>query len=445
MKSKWITASLLTIGVASAGAAALSAQQRPERPDREGGQTRGPSQAMLSACEGKSRGDVCSVDSEDGEATAGVCRAPRDDLPPACVPEGARQSDSQRGGQRGGQRDGAAAGPPRGQSNSGTPIAATQTYTIGVLCGYAVDTTNAQTGLPAIANWNCERGQRKLVANGVPDHAIGQFPNPGNPNVPSVQSVSFAVTTSPIATTGPGGAVKEPVMGLNGIKFDPGTGGSCSDTVQDSADCPLGPGGGGRWNIEALGQDLFDFGEDLNNAHVQPGGMYHYHGVPVGMLSEAARDGKQMQMIGWAADGFPVYARYGFPKAGIMFGDLKLMQPSYRMKASPDEGRPSTDIVPMGAFQQDWEYVEGLGDLDECNGRFGSTPEFPEGVYHYYATDAYPYVQRCVKGSIESQPEAEQRGQGRGERRQRGGRGGRGGDGERSGERGGGGGGPGGN
>jgi YHYH protein len=50
-------------------------------------------------------------------------------------------------------------------------------------------------------------------------------------------------------------------------------------------------------------------------------------------------------------------------------------------------------------FQQDWEYVAGLGDLDECNGRKGVTPEFPNGTYHYVITDSYPYLQRCVKGT----------------------------------------------
>jgi hypothetical protein len=40
----------------------------------------------------------------------------------------------------------------------------------------------------------------------------------------------------------------------------------------------------------------------------------------------------------------------------------------------------------------------GSGDLDECNGRMGVTPEFPDGIYHYYATDSYPFFQRCVKG-----------------------------------------------
>ena len=54
----------------------------------------------------------------------------------------------------------------------------------------------------------------------------------------------------------------------------------------------------------------------------------------------------------------------------------------------------------MGTFTQDYEYVAGSGDLDECNGRTGVTPEFPKGIYHYYATDSYPYLQRCVKGQL---------------------------------------------
>jgi hypothetical protein len=43
--------------------------------------------------------------------------------------------------------------------------------------------------------------------------------------------------------------------------------------------------------------------------------------------------------------------------------------------------------------------VAGVGDLDECNGRTGVTPQFPNGIYHYYSTDSYPYFQRCIKGN----------------------------------------------
>ena len=267
------------------------------------------------------------------------------------------------------------------------------------------------------------------MATGVPDHPVGQFPNLSNPNAISEKSVKFVVTTAPVASSGPGGRVKEPVMGLNGVKFAPDTGGTCPDDIGDPSDCSLVPGDGGVWTIEALGQNVFDFGEDDNNARVQPDGTYQYHGIPEGMLSPEAKAGQEMAQIGWAADGFPVYARYGFPRTNIMLGDLKLMQPSYQLKVVPDHDRPPTDIVPMGTFQQDWEYVEGLGDLDQCNGRFGSTPEFPEGIYHYYVTDSYPYVQRCVKGSIDSKPKSERGSEGREGR-------GRGGKGERSGGRG---------
>ena len=51
---------------------------------------------------------------------------------------------------------------------------------------------------------------------------------------------------------------------------------------------------------------------------------------------------------------------------------------------------------------QTWTVSAGVGsgDLDECNGRVGVTPEFPDGIYHYYATDTYPFFQRCVKGEV---------------------------------------------
>ena len=79
---------------------------------------------------------------------------------------------------------------------------------------------------------------------------------------------------------------------------------------------------------------------------------------------------------------------------------LKVMTSSYRTKASPDVNRPATSLYAMGTFTQDYEYVAGLGDLDECNGRTGVTPEFPKGIYHYFATDTFPNLQRCVKGSL---------------------------------------------
>ena len=56
--------------------------------------------------------------------------------------------------------------------------------------------------------------------------------------------------------------------------------------------------------------------------------------------------------------------------------------------------------IPMGAFTQDYEYVDGLGDLDQCNGRYGVTPEFPDGIYYYVVTDNFPFFTRCLKGDF---------------------------------------------
>jgi hypothetical protein len=52
----------------------------------------------------------------------------------------------------------------------------------------------------------------------------------------------------------------------------------------------------------------------------------------------------------------------------------------------------------LGYYAEDYEYVKGLGDLDEHNGRFAVTPEYPNGTYAYYVTinadgsSAYPYT-----------------------------------------------------
>ena len=154
--------------------------------------------------------------------------------------------------------------------------------------------------------------------------------------------------------------------------------------------------------MEALGQTSFNFGTDANNAHVQPGGTYHYHGMPEGLIKvlEKGKSGTAMTLIGWAADGFPVYARYGHTTATDASSALTAMKGSYQLKATPDANRPSTTVYAMGTFQQDYQYVAGSGDLDECNGRTDVTPEFPNGTYHYYATDTYPYLPRCVKGAV---------------------------------------------
>ena len=112
-----------------------------------------------------------------------------------------------------------------------------------------------------------------------------------------------------------------------------------------------------------------------------------------------ASSSTSMTLVGWAADGFPIYANLGFTNHSDANSALKVMKGSFRVKPTPDANRPSTSDFPMGHFQQDWVFDATVGDLDECNGRTGVTPEFPNGTYHYYATSTYPFIQRCVKGT----------------------------------------------
>lgn len=273
--------------------------------------------------------------------------------------------------------------------------------TDGILCDYSDSTLNNQESLTytSSAEWTCTGTTRDLVANGIPDHAVGVFPNGGNPNTISEQDVSVSYSLMPEETgsaTQMGGPRGSAGFVLNGIKIDASTGGTCDDSGDS---CSLASNVG-NWNIEALGHSSFDFGTDANNAHVQPDGTYHYHGMPEGFVEKRGGDSSTMTLIAWAADGFPIYARYGYSIADDATSALQAMQGSYQFVTDVSDSRPSVEDFPLGTFQQDYEYVEGSGDLDECNGRFGVTPEFPDGIYHYFATDSYPYFQRCVTGAL---------------------------------------------
>jgi hypothetical protein len=152
---------------------------------------------------------------------------------------------------------------------------------------------------------------------------------------------------------------------------------------------------------------MMNLGIDQNHAHVQPTGAYHYHGLPTGLIKrlriEKGPAGKDMLLIGYAADGFPIYAAYGYSEAGDSSSSLKKLQPSYHLKKG---NRPEGDDGPGrkydGTFVQDYEFTKGSGDLDECNGRKGVTPEFPKGTYYYVVTESFPFVPRFFRGTPDS-------------------------------------------
>ena len=93
--------------------------------------------------------------------------------------------------------------------------------------------------------------------------------------------------------------------------------------------------------------------------------------------------GKHSDIIGWAYDGNPIYGSFGYSDPNDINSSVKKLQPGYSIVTL--ENRPSTVDFPYGYFIEDYKYTES-GDLDQYNGRFGKTKDFPEGVYAYFAT-----------------------------------------------------------
>lgn len=157
------------------------------------------------------------------------------------------------------------------------------------------------------------------------------------------------------------------------------------------------------WRYDPM-SPLNGFGTDIHNAHVQPDGSYHYHGNPMAMFALDCDDQTDASpVIGFAPDGYPVY---GSCIQDPDTGDIREATPSYVLK---DNGGPRQDEVGYdtpqsgvgviasanydGQFRGDYEYQNGAGDLDECNGMT------VDGEYGYYVTNAFPWVMNCFKGT----------------------------------------------
>ena len=87
-------------------------------------------------------------------------------------------------------------------------------------------------------------------------------------------------------------------------------------------------------------------------------------------------------IIGWAYDGNPIYGPYGYDRKDG--GVVRIMRSSYSLKTTRENG-PPISTFPLGFFVEDYEYL-GDGDLDENNGRYCITPDYPNGTFAYFAT-----------------------------------------------------------
>jgi hypothetical protein len=179
-------------------------------------------------------------------------------------------------------------------------------------------------------------------------------------------------------------------VALNGVPFDPLT----AEFFRGDRRSP--------WRYEAISPTV-SLGLDQNLAHVQPSGAYHYHGLPSGLVDSAKKSASESKLVllGYAADGYPIYTPFGRKSAGE---ELKPLKSSYRLKTGT---RPAGGVAGAvgpggnydGTFTIDFEYVAGSGDLDESNGFTGPTTEYPAGTYYYVLTAEFPYIPRYFRGS----------------------------------------------
>lgn len=213
-------------------------------------------------------------------------------------------------------------------------------------------------------------GERCIVANGLPDHDTGAFPNQGNPNAISEQDVTLCVPADPVKQSRSTEVRGSIGVALNGVQIRPGT----AEYYDGSSPRGFSRDRSSGWNYEGLGNAEM-LGMDNNVAHVDQSGLYHYHGVGDGLVENG--DGT---LIGYAADGFEIHY------VGVE------QTSSYRLKSGTRPSGPGGTYD--GTFVQDWEYVAGSGTLDACNG--GTL----DGKFVYFATDTYPFFPRCLWGEV---------------------------------------------
>lgn len=257
---------------------------------------------------------------------------------------------------------------------------------------------------------------------GIPAYPTGPFLD-GNPSNASDQNAIFKFPLNPQQNTG---TPTETTMGnigvfingvalfdyRDGVAWNPSTNALCGGPGNP----PCGPPGTVMdWNRDAVPAEKPGF--DCSKGHPAMGN-YHHHQNPsafkldLNVISTICNlydaDGlytidsnQHAPLIGFAYDGFPIYGAYGFKNTDGT-GGITRMKSSYFLKnMTTRTNGPNVDATYfLGYFREDYEYLAQTGQdyLDEHNGRFCVTPEYPNGTYAYFCTvdenwnSAYPYA-----------------------------------------------------
>ncbi len=267
-----------------------------------------------------------------------------------------------------------------------------------------------------------------VTTHGIPAYITGPFQD-GNPSLASDQNAIFKIPLNPVINNGTPTNTTGGNIGIfiNGVAlFDYRDGVSWQNSTNSLKGGPLMGVGDNVWNRDAIVGEKLGF--DCSKAHPAMGN-YHHHQNPsafsldLKVISSVcdlyASDGlyaidstKHSPLIGFAYDGYPIYGAFAFQNANGT-GAISRMKSSYSLRSittrtqyangSTVTAGPNVNTTyPLGYFREDYQYNNTSSStpdyLDEHNGRFCITPEYPAGIYCYFATvdanwnSAYPYV-----------------------------------------------------
>ncbi len=308
----------------------------------------------------------------------------------------------------------APSGSPHGVTMRATPISLAAVAAFAASATLATPSARAATDPPELASWLINTDGRTgyggiladvqhvfysdsfvyVESTGIPAYAIG--PWPGNPNTPANQGWRFKIARSPQEAPSP---VATPLgqIGLwrNGV-------------VMFNALDARSYLNRGVWHQNAVVAEASGF--DACLGHPTGTRIYHHHQNPRCLYS-APDTTVHSPLLGYAFDGYPVYGPDGYANPDGS-GGVRRIRTSYRARDitarttlpdgtvldPADYGPPVSPTYPLGYYVEDFEFVPDLGDLDQHNGRFAVTPEYPGGTYAYAVTvhadgsSAYPYI-----------------------------------------------------
>ncbi|HEX5221207.1 MAG TPA: YHYH protein [Verrucomicrobiae bacterium] len=272
-----------------------------------------------------------------------------------------------------------------------------------------------------------------LKTSGLAQHVMGPWQNGAFPNLPKNQNVLYRIPRHPVIHTATNltglGAIGYFVDGV--AMFDSRDGFVWTGSAESGM-------GTGYWNREAYVNEGATF--DPGYAHQEQTGTHHYHANPVALryllgdhvdFNAATRTysestnavTKHSPILGWVRDGWPMYGPYGYSSAPNAASGIRRMISGYVLRNgqsgtdnltntlrstlpawakrfyNADQAGPSAlATYPVSRYMEDYAYLGDLTnsatgtnyqpgadfDLDEYNGRWCVTPEFPNGTYAYF-------------------------------------------------------------